>query len=122
MVLALSVALVLCDHPRWGRLVFIGAIVAGVVGSYSSLQGLLIWPAGLVVLLLRRRSPLYWLAWMGIAALTTALYFVNYSQQFGGSNDADVLHHPIQELRFFLFPLGMCSVRKAATWGSWWES
>ena len=50
VLLALSVALVLCDDPRWGWLVFAGAIVAAVVGSYSSLQGLLIWPACLVVL------------------------------------------------------------------------
>ena len=62
VLLALSVSLVLCDHPRWDWLVFTGAIVAGVVGSYSSLQGLLIWPAGPVILLVRRRSPLYWLA------------------------------------------------------------
>jgi hypothetical protein len=103
-LLALCVALVLCDHPRWGGLVFIGAIAAGVVGSYSAIQGLLIWPAGLLILLLRRRSPLYWLAWMGIGALTTALYFVNY--QRGGTDDNYVLDHPIQGLRFFLFSVG----------------
>ncbi len=107
VLLALSVVLVLCDHPRWSRLVFVLAIAAGVVGSYSSLQGLLIWPAGLVVLLLRRRSPPYWLAWMGIAALTTGLYFVNYNpQQFGAANNINVFHDPIHELRFFFFSVG----------------
>jgi len=106
VLLALSVALVLCDHPRWGWLVFTGAIVAGVVGSYSSLPGLLIWPAGLLILLLCRRSPLYWLAWIGTAALTTALYFVNYHRQLGVIGDNYVFHHPIQGLRFFLFSVG----------------
>ena len=105
VLVALSVALVLCDQPRWGWLVFTGAIVAAVVGSYSSLQGLLIWPAGLVILFLRRRSFPFLLAWIGSAALTTALYFVNWNQN-GSTGDNYVLLHPIQGLRFFLFSVG----------------
>ncbi len=106
VLLALSVSLVLCDHPRWDWLVFTGAIVAGVVGSYSSLQGLLIWPAGLVILLVRRRSPLYWLAWIGSAAITTALYSINYNRRLGVADPTYVLHHPVPGMRFFLFSVG----------------
>ena len=105
LLLALSAALVLCDHPTWGWPVFIGAIAAGVVGSYSSLQGLLIWPAGLVILLLRRRPFPFWMAWIGSAALTSVLYFLNWNDD-GTAGDNYILHHPIHGLRFFFFSVG----------------
>jgi hypothetical protein len=105
VLLALSVALVLCDDARWSWLVTAGAIVAAVVGSYSSLQGLLIWPTCLVVLLLRRRRPRFVISWIVAGVATTAIYFVNFNRQLGGSNDY-AFHHPAQGLRFFFFSVG----------------
>lgn len=105
VVLAASVALVLCDDPRWNWFVAAGSIVAATVGSYSSLQGLLIWPAGFVVLILRRRTPPFLFVWVAAGALTTAIYFVNYDPQQGQSNNY-VLHHPAQAVRFFFLSFG----------------
>jgi hypothetical protein len=97
--------LVLCDDPRWGWLVMAGAIVAAVVGSYSSLQGLLLWPACLVVLLLRRRRLRFVISWIVAGAATAAISIVNFNWQLGDSNDY-ALHHPAQGLRFFFFTVG----------------
>jgi hypothetical protein len=106
VLLTLSVALVLCNATRWSWLVIAGAIAAAVVGSYSSLQGLLIWPAGLVILLLRRRPMRYVLAWVAAGAVIMVIYFVNYNARYGGTADGYVLHHPVQGSRFFFFSVG----------------
>ena len=56
---ALALALFLLDRPVVNWLVLAGAIAAAVVGSFSSLQGLLIWPAGLVLLYCRKRQRIW---------------------------------------------------------------
>jgi len=106
VLLALSVAFVLCDDPRWSWLTAAGAMVAAVIGSYSSVQGLLIWPSGLVLLLLRRRPLPFVLAWIAAGVVTTAIYFVNFNTDNGGASDGYVFHHPIQGIRFFFFSVG----------------
>jgi hypothetical protein len=105
VLLALSVSLVLCDSPKWKWFVTAGAISAAIVGSFSSLQGLLIWPAGLLILLLRNRSRRFVFTWIGAAAVTTAIYFVNFNAQSGDTNGY-ILHHPLEGARFFLFSVG----------------
>lgn len=106
VLLALSVALVLLDSPRWSSFVAAGAIIAGIVASYSSIQGLLVWPAGLVVLLLRRRPRRFALVWTACGVVTAAIYFVNYDSHLGGTYEGYVLHHPLGGLRFFFFSVG----------------
>ena len=105
VLLALSAALVLCDSPKWNWLVVAGAISAAIVGSFSSLQGLLIWPAGFLILLLRNRPRRFLFTWMAAAAVTTAIYFVNFNAQLGGTNGY-ILHHPLEGVRFFLLSVG----------------
>jgi hypothetical protein len=81
------------------------AVLVAVVGSYSSLQGLLIWPVGLVLLYHRRRSLWTFVGWIVAAGGTTALYFHNYT-----TNNAFNLHYffryPFDFFKFFLFALG----------------
>ena len=73
VLLALSASLVLCDSPKWKWFVFAGAISTAIVGSFSSLQGLLIWPAGLLILLLRNRSRRFVFTWVFAAAVTVGI-------------------------------------------------
>ena len=68
----------LLDRPRLTWWAFIAAALAAVVGSYSSLQGLVIWPVGLLLLFLRRRPRWTYVSWIALAAATSALYFYNY--------------------------------------------
>ena len=105
VTLALALALFLLDRPAPTGWVFAGAIAAAVVGSFSSLQGLLIWPVGLLILYLRRspRRPL--VIWVACALITAVLYFhqLNPSEH---SNQTYVFTHPIESLKYFLFLIG----------------
>jgi hypothetical protein len=105
VLLALSVTLVLCDSTKWNWVVAAGAISAAIVGSFSSLQGLLIWPAGLAILLLRNVPWRFVSTWIAAAAVTIAIYFVNFNPQLGDTNTY-IVHHPLEGLRFFFFSVG----------------
>jgi hypothetical protein len=107
VMLAMAVAFCLLDNPRLGAFVMAGACAAAVVGSFSSLQGLLIWPAGLVLLYHRRRSPRLFLAWIVVGVATGALYFYHFSFQSGGSDPSFVLHQPGRTIEFFFTGLGL---------------
>ena len=76
-----------------------------MVGSFSALAGLLIWPAGLVLLYLRRRAGTQLLTWLGCAAITGAVYFFHFGSGTS-STFSYVLVHPVQALKYFCFVLG----------------
>ena len=105
VTLALALALFLLDRPALTSWVFAGAIAATVVGSFSSLQGLLIWPIGLLVLYLHHRSRRSLLIWIACALITATVYFhqLNPSEY---SNQTYVFSHPIEAFKFFLFLIG----------------
>jgi hypothetical protein len=108
VLLALAVTLYLLDSPRLTTLVLVAALATAVVGSFSSLQGLMIWPAGLVLLLLRRRRWPVLTAWVVGAVVTTALYFRHFQfNQVTSCNDSGWdLSHPAASVKFFFFTLG----------------
>jgi hypothetical protein len=116
VLLALAVAVLLLDRVGLSWLLLGGAIFAAVIGSFSSLQGLLIWPTGLVLLYYRRRSLPYVGVWISAAAASTILYFHNYD--FAVSpNSQFARHHPLATIKFFLFAIGDV-VGKPVTLGS----
>jgi hypothetical protein len=79
VLLMVALALFLLDQEpqRWP--VFVGAIAAAVVASFSSLQGLLVWPAGLLLIYLRRRTGHLAIVWTGSAVLAGVIYFVGFN-------------------------------------------
>jgi hypothetical protein len=106
VLLGLAVTLFLLDRPSLTWLVLAGAMAAAVVGSFSSLQGLLIWPIGLVLLYLRRRSWRIMVVWIVSAVVTGAIYFYNYNANAGFSKPSYLFTHPFGAVRFFLFSIG----------------
>ena len=102
VLLTIALALFLLDQEplRWP--VFGVAIAVAVVASFSSLQGLLVWPAGLLLIYLRRRPTRLAIAWIGSAVLTGMIYFVgfNFNASQSGSRD------PAATLTFFLRVVG----------------
>ena len=114
VVLSLAVTMALLDRPQlagplyWPRLAwptFAVAALVAVVGSYSSVQGLIIWPVGLV-LLYHRRWPLWaFVGWVVAAGATAALYFHNFVPT-RVDNPAFVLSHAFHAVGVFLFALG----------------
>ena len=102
VLLMITLALFLLDQEpqRWP--VFGCAIAAAVIASFSSLQGLLVWPAGLLLIYMRRRAPRLAIAWIGAAVLAGAIYFIGFD--FNVSQSAS--HRPSDLLSFFLRVLG----------------
>jgi hypothetical protein len=109
ITLALAAAVFLLDRPALTGLVLAAAVAAGVVGSYSSLQGLLIWPVGLVLLWQRRRGARAVVAWLVAAIGTTIVYFIGYSNSQTYSDRAYVSGHPLAAAKAFSFLIGNVS-------------
>ncbi len=112
-------ALLLIKEARW---TLGAAVVCAVLASYSSIQGLLLWPLGLVCLLWVRPSRNRVAVWVSAAAVTTVVYFVGYrstapspdnlfpSTLFGLNSSAGspayALTHPLITARFLLVMVG----------------
>jgi hypothetical protein len=106
ILLSLASTVCLLDRPRLTNGLMAAAIAAAVVGSFSSLQGLLIWPVGLTLLLQRRRSGRQVTAWIAAAFTTTVTYFINWSSVTGGSSGSYAFKHPISSIKFFFAAIG----------------
>jgi hypothetical protein len=95
-----ALAYVVDGRPRGGlALAALGALVA----TFSLGQGLLVWPVGLVILLLRRRP---WRAWAGVGTLTYVLYFVDWENPAELGDKTTFLDQPGDSLDFLLLYLG----------------
>jgi hypothetical protein len=106
VLVSMAVAFYLVDRISLTWLAFVGAAIAAVIGSLSSLQGLLIWPAGLVLIYHRRRAWKYVAPWLIAGAATTALYFHNFnSDKTVGPHNA-VLINLVGTAKFYTFALG----------------
>jgi hypothetical protein len=104
VLLSLAAVLLLLDRFTLTWVTLVVALAVAVVGSFSSLQGLLIWPTGLVLLYFRRRSLAQIGVWMAAAIASTFLYFRGYNYVTPDSHFA--VKHPVIALRFFLLSLG----------------
>ncbi len=102
VLLMVTLALYLLDREPPQMVVFGGAIAAAMVASFSSVQGLLVWPAGLLLLYLRRRPRHLAFAWIGSAVLAGVLYFVDFNFNAVPSSSQD----PAATLSFFLKVVG----------------
>ncbi len=100
LMITLGLFLLDQDLQRWTT--FGGATAAAVIASFSSLQGLLIWPAGLLLIYLRRRSRRLATAWIGVAVVTGVIYFVGFN--FNVSQSAS--QNPANMLTFFVRVVG----------------
>jgi hypothetical protein len=106
VLFGLATALYLLDRPVPTRLTLVLGVAAAALGSFSSLQGLLIWPAGLAILFLRRRSVGVIAAWIASAVITTAIYFAHFNFALAGDDNSSVWAHPLESIKFFLSTIG----------------
>ena len=104
VLLSLAAVLLLLDRVTLTWVTLVGALAAAMVGSFSSLQGLLIWPTGLVLLYFRRRSLPQIGVWIAGAIASTLLYFHGYHSVTPAPRFA--IEHPVIALKFFLLALG----------------
>jgi hypothetical protein len=82
------------------------ALGLGLLSTFSMGNGLLLWPAGAIMLLVQRRwIPLA--IWLVVGGVGGYLYFLGYPVQQGNANGfAYVLDHPVQTLSGFLIFAG----------------
>jgi hypothetical protein len=106
VLLSLAATIALLDRPTLTLPTFVAAAVVAVVGSYSSTQGLLIWPVGLVLLYLRGRTKWTFVSWLAVAGATAALYFYNFSVPGRADDPHNALDHPWEAVKFFIYALG----------------
>ncbi len=106
VLLALAGAVYLLDRPTVTWPTLAGGIVIAIVGSYSNLYGLLIWPLVLVLFFLRRRRRALVLAWVASALVTGAVYFIGFNFQAARPNNGYVLSHPSATINYFFIALG----------------
>jgi len=99
-------------RPRSYLLLSAAAIVA-VVASYSSLQGLILWPVGLLCLLWRRedrrRSLIQGAIWIVATLVTTGLYFLGFdfsSRATGGGSIGYAISHPVGVAKYIMAAVG----------------
>jgi hypothetical protein len=116
VILALAVILYCLLVPERRRSLWLAlAILAAVVGSYSFVQGLALWPVGLILILFtapRTRRNAEVGIWLGAAALTVGLYFWNF--QYAGTNSLCIAHcgvgytlsHPGLTLSYWMHMVG----------------
>jgi hypothetical protein len=104
VLLSFAVSMFLLDRGTLPWPVLVAAILVTIVGSYSSIQGLIIWPTGLVLLYHRRRPAWAFVAWIATGLVTAAFYFRNYYAP--ASSPQFALHHLVFFVKFFLFALG----------------
>lgn len=108
----------LCSSDK-NRYYFILSLSAGLIASYSSIQGLIVWPVGFLYLLILQRvgerdlllSMKYLIIWLGIGFAATILYFKDFNFNSNGNpggykSTLYIFHHPIIGLRYFLTSLG----------------
>ena len=106
VLLGLTFALFLLDRVALPWPVFAVAAAAAIVASYSSLQGLLVWPAGLLLLYHRRRPRAMIVSWLVIAALDMAFYFYKYDSHVATSPHGEAISHPVASIEYFATAIG----------------
>ena len=65
-------------HPDRSAKNIVLAAAAACLASFTVINGLLLWPVGVLFLLLEERRPLRWVVWLAAAALTGFVCFFHY--------------------------------------------
>ncbi len=106
VLLALACVVVLLDRDKLTVVVLALAIAAGVIGSFSSLQGLLLWPVGVVLLLYRGRSRSMVATWLVAGCVTAAVYLYHLNIKAGSELPSSLTHHSVFPVYFSIFAVG----------------
>lgn len=93
------------EHPY-----LLGGIVSAMLSSFSSAQGLLVWPAGVVPIACSKAETAWKKAvlavWVASGLLVWLAYFWDYTSPAQHPSLATVYHQPLTSLYFFFVLLG----------------
>ena len=105
-LMCVLVALTGLEEAVENRWLFLLAVAAAVVASYSTVQGLLIWPVGLTYALLRGVPRVRLWTWVMCGIATGFVYFWHLGRVFPSTQRTYPLTHPLQGLQFLLTLMG----------------
>jgi hypothetical protein len=106
VLLSLALVVFLLDRNELGMSTLAFAIIAGVAGSFSSLQGLLVWPIGILLILYRRRGRRALAIWIVAACVTTAIYYYHLNIHAGREFPSSFTHYSVSPISFAIFAVG----------------
>ena len=84
-ILFVAGTLALLSRPRPTGRRIAGAGALGILASYSLLQGLTVWPIGLLMLLARGQSKKWAIWWTAIGLVVTGCFFVDFDFALAGA-------------------------------------
>ncbi len=103
-------ALFLLSRGSFKKLAFAGALGSATVASFSTAQGLLVWPAGLLQLffspLEKRTKRVLISLWTLIGLIEWVAYFFDYTTPRDRPSLLSALYHPLVGMQYFLNLLG----------------
>lgn len=106
-VLAVTAGMMLLSNDPFKRSNFIGALLLGIVASYSFANGILYWPIGLAVVLVSNYKKHTHIILWGIAGIVSiALYFYGYHSISSHPSLFTLFQSPFEYLKYFFAYLG----------------
>jgi hypothetical protein len=97
------------ERGTFGKVALPASLLSGTVASFSAIQGLLVWPAGLLQLIVApsrgRTKGLLIAVWSLVGALEWFVYFLGYERKVAPPS-SELLALPTAGARFFLTLLG----------------
>jgi len=106
-VLAVTAGLFLLSNDPPKRRNFIGALLLGIVASYSFANGILYWPIGFAILLAGNYKKYNYVILWGIAGIMSiVLYFYGYHSISSHPSMLVLFRSPIEYLKYFFAYLG----------------
>ena len=106
VLVCLAGTLATLDRDHLTNATLVVAVAIAIIGSCSSVQGLLIWPSSVLLLLYRRRSWRVLVVWGTAAVATTTGYFYHWQSSRLPPYQINPLLHPFFALKLFFFSLG----------------
>jgi hypothetical protein len=106
IILLTVVALAMLELAGTKWSLFVVACCAAVLASFSSLQGLMVWPIGALygaALGWQRRRAVIWIA---LGCVTAVVYTFHFGPVYPPANLGAIISQPILSFRFFLILIG----------------
>jgi hypothetical protein len=89
---------------------FISSIISGIIASFSSIMGLVIWPSGILQFLIspfkRRDKIIYSFIWTITGIASWIIYFINYHKPGHHPDIFFFLHNPVMFSKYFFTCIG----------------
>lgn len=116
VLLALAATLYVVDRPDLSVPWLVAAVVLATLGSFSSLQGMIIWPTVLVLLALRRRPRRILVAWVAATAVVSVVYFLHFKLGEAGSSTSST--GVLTMVRYFVSEFGNVFGSGRSSWAT----